>query len=706
MRTRIVGRRARALIAVVVILLAIPAGFGAQAANAASAGYEIVGWGRNTSGQLGNGDPMGTGWVSVSEGYRHTLALKGDGTVWAWGHNGAGELGDGTVLNHSVPTQVVGINSVSAISAGADTSLARRTDGSVWSWGDNSRGQLGDGSLINRVLPGQVPGLMNVTAVSEGGYFSLARRSDGSVWAWGDNSDGELGDATLTNRLSPVQVGGLTNVTSVSAGDSHSLARRSTGSVWSWGDNSHGQLGDGSLVDRTLPVQVPGLANMTAVSAGGVHSLARRSDGFVLAWGDNSQGQDGDGTTTDRVNPAVVGGLSGVTGVSAGFFHSLARRSDGSVWSWGDNSFGQLGDGTNSPRLSAAPIPSMNGAAMVSAGGLTSVALRVPSLGASTLTIDFGQVRVNTIASKTVTITNNDPQPVQISDVAVNGPASPGTFQVSGPSLPLTLAVGASTTFTVAVQLNSATFEHATLVISSDDPNDLLIPLTATGANAALDVSAAAMFGDTMVGDASNSSDITVSNMGTVPIGITSIDLQGINPGDFVITSQPCPAVLPAGATCDVTVVFAPRRAGDKQAVLRVRTDAYSLSSSLNGHGINPADLAVVAVTPTTAVHGTTVKSAVTVSNTGPKTAKGISLFLGAGGGVITAVVGTGWTCSTGPDRTCTRPSLINGASSKLTVSITFPTANSYSVSSTVSSTVTGDPDLSDNNDGSSISIT
>ncbi len=706
MRTRVLRRPVRALMAMVVMSLAIPAGLGAQAANAASAGYEIVGWGNNTNGQLGNGDPMGTGWVSVSEGDRHTLALKGDGTVWAWGKNGAGELGDGTLVTHSVPTQVVGLSGVTAISAGIDTSLARRTDGTVWSWGDNSRGQIGDGSMTNRLLPVQVPGLMNVTAVSEGGFFSLARRSDGSVWSWGDNSFGELGDTTVTNRLSPVQVGGLANVTAVSAGSAHALARRSDGSVWSWGRNSHGQLGDGLLVDRTLPVQVPGLANMTAVSAGGVHSLARRSDGFVLAWGYNGSGQAGDGTTADRLTPAVVIGLSGATAVSAGYLHSMARRSDGSVWSWGDNSFGQIGDGTKSNRLSAVPIPSMSGAAMVSAGDGSSVALRVPSLGTSTLTIDFGQVRVNTPATKAVTITNNDPQPVQISDVAVGTGAFPGTFQVSGPSLPLTLAVGASTTFTVTAQLNFTTFEHADLVISSDDPNDLVIPLTATGANAALDVSAGAMFGDTMVGDASNSSDITVSNLGTVPIGIRSIDLQGINPGDFVITSQPCPDVLAVGVTCDVTVLFTPHRAGDKQAALRVRTDAYSLSSSLTGLGVNPADLAVVMATPATAAHGTTVKSTVTVSNTGPKTAKGISIFLGSGGGSITGVAGTGWTCSTGPDRTCLRPSLNNGVSSKLSVSISFPAAGSYSVSGIVSATVTGDPDPSDNSAGSPIAIT
>ena len=37
-----------------------------------------------------------TGVVAVAAGYYHSLALKGDGTVWAWGYNYDGQLGDGT----------------------------------------------------------------------------------------------------------------------------------------------------------------------------------------------------------------------------------------------------------------------------------------------------------------------------------------------------------------------------------------------------------------------------------------------------------------------------------------------------------------------------------------------------------------------------------------------------------------------------------
>jgi inhibitor of cysteine peptidase len=48
--------------------------------------------------------------MTIAAGYFHSLALKGDGTVWVWGYNWSGQLGDGTTTDRSTPVQVSGLS--------------------------------------------------------------------------------------------------------------------------------------------------------------------------------------------------------------------------------------------------------------------------------------------------------------------------------------------------------------------------------------------------------------------------------------------------------------------------------------------------------------------------------------------------------------------------------------------------------------------
>ena len=153
-------------------------------------------------------------------------AVRSDGTeIWAWGRNDSGQLGDGTLTRRLSPGQVRGLSEVVAIAAGSYHSLAVKTDGTVWAWGWNQYGQLGDGTFATRLAPVQVNGLSGVVGVAAGRYHSLALKSDGTVWAWGWNDSGQLGDKTFATRLAPVQVSELSGVVGIAAGSvSQSLA--------------------------------------------------------------------------------------------------------------------------------------------------------------------------------------------------------------------------------------------------------------------------------------------------------------------------------------------------------------------------------------------------------------------------------------------------------------------------------------------------
>ncbi len=72
--------------------------------------------------------PVPMYYKAISAG-GHSLALEPDGTLWAWGDNSYGQLGDGTTVGKNRPVRI-GSGYV-AISAGATHSLALKTDSTL-----------------------------------------------------------------------------------------------------------------------------------------------------------------------------------------------------------------------------------------------------------------------------------------------------------------------------------------------------------------------------------------------------------------------------------------------------------------------------------------------------------------------------------------------------------------------------------------------
>ena len=324
-------------------------------------------WGRNGFGQLGDGTTIDrltpvdvvsleTDVLSVSMGNGHTCALTSTGGVKCWGRNTFGQLGDGQTCGSVCTTavDVVGLGDGAAgVAAGYVHSCALTTAGGVMCWGNNFHGQLGIGGPLGifRTTPVEIFQLASgATAVAAGDWHTCAVTAAGGVKCWGEDIFGQLGDgACCINRTAPVNVSGLSSgITEVAAGAVHTCAVTTAGDVKCWGQNDFGQLGDGTTIDRLAPVDVVSLATgVVSVRMGNGHTCALTSTGGVKCWGRNTDGQLGDGTAMNQPLPMDVSGLaSGAAAVGGGSTHTCALTTAGNVECWGRNSYGQLGDGT------------------------------------------------------------------------------------------------------------------------------------------------------------------------------------------------------------------------------------------------------------------------------------------------------------------------------------------------------------------------
>ncbi len=110
---------------------------GGQHSLALTSTGKVLAWGYNFYGELGNGTtinsstpvavsvPSGTTVSAVAGGGYHSLALTSTGQVLAWGYNVDGELGNGTTTYSNTPIVVSALQTVvTAIAAGSQHSLA------------------------------------------------------------------------------------------------------------------------------------------------------------------------------------------------------------------------------------------------------------------------------------------------------------------------------------------------------------------------------------------------------------------------------------------------------------------------------------------------------------------------------------------------------------------------------------------------------
>ncbi|MEQ8423691.1 MAG: hypothetical protein RIA63_03210 [Cyclobacteriaceae bacterium] len=145
---------------------------GLDHACAISTADKAVCWGRGRYGKLGIGSAEGLGvienlrtprevkgsisFTSITTGVFQTCGIATDGKAYCWGRNGSGQLGDGTTTMRVEPATISANLNFKSITIGNDHACGVSSNDEVYCWGDGNAGKLGTRSSDNKLIPTEV----------------------------------------------------------------------------------------------------------------------------------------------------------------------------------------------------------------------------------------------------------------------------------------------------------------------------------------------------------------------------------------------------------------------------------------------------------------------------------------------------------------------------------------------------------------------
>jgi alpha-tubulin suppressor-like RCC1 family protein len=205
---------------------------------------------------------------TLKPGSSNACGLTLEGQAYCWGRNTSGQLGDGTTTDRLSPAPVASNLSYADLSVASWYACALRDDGVAdWDcWGhlDSAYKQLEADTPMGATTPAPLAPGIEFRSVSVGGQVACGLTDEGAAYCWGDHLHGALGDGTVRDRFNPNDRPSMTprlvlgehTFETVSAGFYGACGLTAEGVAYCWGYNEFGQLGDGTTVDRAEPVVV------------------------------------------------------------------------------------------------------------------------------------------------------------------------------------------------------------------------------------------------------------------------------------------------------------------------------------------------------------------------------------------------------------------------------------------------------------------
>ena len=207
------------------------------------------------------------------------------------------------------------------------------------------------------------------------------------------------------------------------------------------------------------------------------------------------------------------------------------------------------------------------------------------TLTANPTSLTFTNVQVGQNSTQTETVTNTGGSNAQITQVTASGTG----FSVSGITLPVTLAPGQGTSFSVTFAPQSAgNFTGNVAVISNASNSNLSVPLTGsavTGGQTTLSVTTPINVGNVVVGLSGTQTGTLTATGGTVVV--SSVNLGGANSAEFSISGLSFPVTVTTSQPVSFTVTFTPAAAGAASATASFPSNASNspTATTLTGTG-------------------------------------------------------------------------------------------------------------------------
>jgi hypothetical protein len=214
-----------------------------------------------------------------------------------------------------------------------------------------------------------------------------------------------------------------------------------------------------------------------------------------------------------------------------------------------------------------------------------------PAIAVVPTSVSFENVSVGVTDTQSVTIKNTGTANLTISQATLAG----SSFSMSGMSMPMSIAPGATSTISVAFKPSSASTFYANLSLVNNSPTSpLVVPVSGSSVASVLQLSASPSslsFGSLTTGTTSTKS-VTLTNSGNSSITISSIAVSGTG---FTPASLSLPLTLAAGQSTSFSVVFAPTSAATLTGTATVTSTATNspLTVALTGTGTAAATYSV-----------------------------------------------------------------------------------------------------------------